>query len=344
MTGFLVDYNSTLFMCSLYITLGIVSTFLSSLNLLIFFSNSEFRRKFVFFAAVDFGDLVDAVSYLLVGSGRLSGLLSGRIAVPISVYDCFYHRYWPHSLILGTELPAIGTLLIAYERICAVTRPATYNRIFSTNKKILFLSLLPIWAVFTLLTAGLSVLGDEGKRMSTTQHCAIIGSSAGWYSTLHFLFVPSAYLVSLISAFKVWYVRRKFAKHSSAQSKFGNSGKSHNKLIIVMVLAGSSILLVSMPSAVMIMIRWDIASFSDIIVALTYAMPGLLSVANFVINFAMRPEIRKQFFYLIGMRKDKAFADSQSVGGQVILPAGAAYTRGKTIGRRQTTIGTITLT
>ena len=29
-----------------------------------------------------------------------------------------------------------------------------------------------------------------------------------------------------------------------------------------------------MPSAVMIMIRWDIASFSDIIVALTYAMPG----------------------------------------------------------------------
>ena len=75
MSGFLVDYNSTLFMCSLYITLGkyismffcfikylnlgIISTFLSSLNLLIFFSNSEFRRKFVFFAAVDFGDLVD---------------------------------------------------------------------------------------------------------------------------------------------------------------------------------------------------------------------------------------------------------------------------------------------
>ncbi|PAV89703.1 hypothetical protein WR25_01453 isoform B [Diploscapter pachys] len=104
-----VDYGSTLFMCILYITL--------------------------------------AISYILVGTGRLSGLLSGRITVPISIYDCFYHRYWPQSLILGTELPALGTILISIERICAVLRPGIYNRIFTNSRKLLILSSLPAWAV-----------------------------------------------------------------------------------------------------------------------------------------------------------------------------------------------------
>ncbi|PAV89702.1 hypothetical protein WR25_01453 isoform A [Diploscapter pachys] len=138
-----VDYGSTLFMCILYITL--------------------------------------AISYILVGTGRLSGLLSGRITVPISIYDCFYHRYWPQSLILGTELPALGTILISIERICAVLRPGIYNRIFTNSRKLLILSSLPAWAVLSLLAAGLSVLGDEGKEVTSTQHCAIITSTAKWY-------------------------------------------------------------------------------------------------------------------------------------------------------------------
>ncbi|KAK6757235.1 hypothetical protein RB195_015206 [Necator americanus] len=56
--------------------------------------------------------------------------------------------YWPHSLILGTELPSFGIILISCERLCAVLRPAAYNRIFMGKFKVALLLTVPLAGIY----------------------------------------------------------------------------------------------------------------------------------------------------------------------------------------------------
>ncbi|KHJ77097.1 hypothetical protein OESDEN_23283 [Oesophagostomum dentatum] len=70
----------------------------------------------------------------------------------------------------------------------------------------------------------------------------------------------------------------------------------------MLLITGSSIFLVGSESIVMLFIRWNIMTFSDIVVALTYAMPGFLSIFNTMINLLLRHEFRKQFLILFHLR------------------------------------------
>ncbi|KAK6757237.1 hypothetical protein RB195_015206 [Necator americanus] len=94
---------------------------------------------------------------------------------------CYFRKiYWPHSLILGTELPSFGIILISCERLCAVLRPAAYNRIFMGKFKVALLLTVPLAGIISVAIAGLSTLGDAGNLIAATQHCAIIASTAIW--------------------------------------------------------------------------------------------------------------------------------------------------------------------
>ncbi|KIH64543.1 hypothetical protein ANCDUO_05146 [Ancylostoma duodenale] len=131
--------------------------------------------------ALDAGELVNGISYVLVGTGRGMALLHGYLSKPLTVRQCFFEcwirreqgsgstweeklnfpnariptiaiseerlikpKYWPHSLILGTELPSFGIILIACERLCAVLRPGMYNRIFMGKFKAALLLMVPL--------------------------------------------------------------------------------------------------------------------------------------------------------------------------------------------------------
>lgn len=56
---------------------------------------------------------------------------------------CF-QKYWPHLLILGTEMMAYSMILISCERFFAVLRPVKYKIIFEDRNKIYFLFLIPL--------------------------------------------------------------------------------------------------------------------------------------------------------------------------------------------------------
>ncbi|KAK6032323.1 hypothetical protein OSTOST_01497 [Ostertagia ostertagi] len=117
----------------------------------------------------------------------------------------------------------------------------------------------------SLIIGGLSTIGPAGDQHVATQHCAIISSTAVWYSTFHFVFIVLAYVVSFISLFIVWRISKKYSR-----GKFGGD----NRLGVMLIITGSSIILVGSESIVMIFIRWNVMSFSDTTVAITYAMPG----------------------------------------------------------------------
>uniref|UniRef100_A0A8R1DSI8 G-protein coupled receptors family 1 profile domain-containing protein n=1 Tax=Caenorhabditis japonica TaxID=281687 RepID=A0A8R1DSI8_CAEJA len=101
----------------------------------------------------------------------------GTLGTSITVRECFFTRYWPQSLILGTQLPSICTLFLSFERILAVVRPAVYKRTCTQNFKWVLTVMVPVWAVLTLSAAGLSVIGEDGERVVGTRHCAIITST-----------------------------------------------------------------------------------------------------------------------------------------------------------------------
>ncbi|VDL81864.1 unnamed protein product [Nippostrongylus brasiliensis] len=247
MGDLLVNFGPTSFMCILYLVLGSLSILCNILNLTIWMSSRDLRQKGL-------------------------ALLGGYLSTPITVRQCF-QKYWPHSLILGTELPSFAMVLIALERLCAVLRPAAYNRFFTGRSKVILLSAVPLASVLSVGIGGLSIIGSAGDVVVQTQHCAIINSTARWYSTFHFTFIVLAYVVSFISIFTVWRISKRFSK-----GKVGGD----NRMGVMLAITGSSIILVASESVVMMLIRWNICTFSDMVVAITYGMPAYVCSSLFM--------------------------------------------------------------
>ncbi|CAB01435.3 G-protein coupled receptors family 1 profile domain-containing protein [Caenorhabditis elegans] len=307
MGDFQVDYGQTLFMCILYLSIGSVSIFCSLTTITLYLTNRDLRRKYILYLVLDCCELLDAISYVLLGTGRGHELLTGVMAVPITVRACFFTKYWPQSLILGTQLPSICTLFLSFERILAVVRPAVYKRMCTQNFKYCFVAMVPVWAVLTLVAAGVSVIGEDGDRVVGTRHCAIITSTSRWYATFHFIFIVLTYVIAFFSTLVVWATRRVMT--TLTKSKYGSQD---DKLGMILAMSGTSIILLASPAVVMLTIRWDITGWGDIEVAITYAMPGFLSVVNTIISFRFRKELRSQFYNLIG-KQVKSHKPEQSM-------------------------------
>ncbi|EYC29830.1 hypothetical protein Y032_0005g2283 [Ancylostoma ceylanicum] len=280
------DYVHASFMCTFYVCLGFFSAACNLLNLLIIFSSKELRRRFIYLAALNICELVNAISYVLVGYGRRLELERGTLFTPTTVSNCFLEKFWPHALILGTELPAFMMILISYERFLAVLRPMKYKRFFRESQKFLLILTVPTAALVSLSTAWFSVYVD-GERIVTSRYCFIIDSTGPWYSTFHFTMIVAAFFVSFLSFVAAYRIGKRLTH--------GNViGKKHN-LGLWMAISASSTFLISTPSFVMVYKLWTNIQFDDVTIAITYAMPGFLSIGSTAMNFAFHAQFRQQF-------------------------------------------------
>lgn len=69
---------------------GTIAIAANLLNILIFWTNRELRSNYIFVIALDFGEIVNGLSYILTGFGRGTQAVMGRFQTPISVHNCFY--------------------------------------------------------------------------------------------------------------------------------------------------------------------------------------------------------------------------------------------------------------
>ncbi|CAJ0589476.1 unnamed protein product [Cylicocyclus nassatus] len=287
-------YGGAAFMCTFYTFLGIAAAACNTVNLVILFSSKELRQRLIYLIALNIEEVINAISFILVGYGRGYELEHGTLFMQTTVGDCFFQKYWPHFLIIGTELPAYMMILISCERFFAVLLPIYYKRFFHQTYKYLLILTVPAAALISLMFAWLSAYNDR-DRVVNSRHCFIIDSTGKWYSTFHFVIVVAAFFVSFLSFFVAWRIGKRLTT--------GNVlGRKHN-LGLWMSIALSSTLLMSLPSFVMICKSRTTIAFNDIIVALTYAMPGFLSIANTIMNFAFHDLFRHQFLSLIRLRK-----------------------------------------
>lgn len=80
----------TLFMCILYLTLGTIAILANTINIIVFWTNRELRMNYIFHVALDAGEIVNGISYILTGLGRGTQFLLGNFATPMTVHQCFY--------------------------------------------------------------------------------------------------------------------------------------------------------------------------------------------------------------------------------------------------------------
>ncbi|KHJ91253.1 hypothetical protein OESDEN_08886 [Oesophagostomum dentatum] len=77
---------------------------------------------------------ITAVSYILVGYGRMMEIEDGVLFSRATVFDCYFTKFWPHSLILGTELTSYCLILVSCERLWVVYKPHIYRKLFGSHK------------------------------------------------------------------------------------------------------------------------------------------------------------------------------------------------------------------
>ncbi|GMS97470.1 hypothetical protein PENTCL1PPCAC_19645, partial [Pristionchus entomophagus] len=277
-------FGSTMFMCTYYLTIGTIAIVANLLNIGIYGQNKDMRKRYIYFIAFEAGELLNSISFILTGAGRMTTLLNGTMTMPITAHECFFHRWWPHALILGTEVPTLILCLISMERICAVARPALYNRLFNGRSKKVMLACTCAVSLVSLIAGGASAFNNF--TVVKSGHCPIISSTAIGYSTVHFLFIIAGYLVSFISLLVMKAVSNKLAEGSQRLRR--NDSKTN----ILVAFTGSSIVMVAAPSLVMIGIRWSVFVVDDLFVALSYSATALVSIVNTLINFLFREEFR----------------------------------------------------
>ncbi|KHJ95758.1 hypothetical protein OESDEN_04290 [Oesophagostomum dentatum] len=90
---------------------------------------------------------ISAVSYILVGYGRIVEIEDDVLFRPATVFDCYFTKFWPHSLILGTELTSYCLILVSCERLLVVYKPHIYRKLFGSLKKQRLLMLVPLAGV-----------------------------------------------------------------------------------------------------------------------------------------------------------------------------------------------------
>ncbi|KAK5973220.1 hypothetical protein GCK32_002042 [Trichostrongylus colubriformis] len=287
-----VEKNNASFMCTLYVVLGFISLACNSMNILIIISSRDVRRRYLYLAAYNVGEMVNAISYILTGFGRGRENDLGTLFTPTTSYDCFTGKFWTHSLIIGTEVLAYTMILITCERFFAVLRPVSYKYIFQDNNKIIFLAFIPIACTVSLLMAWLSSYTVR-DRIVNTQHCFII----------HIV----AFYISLCSFVVAWNINRKLKSDNRASVK-------HN-LVVWIAISASTAVLVSIPSFVMLIRLWTSIEFDDIVVSIAYSMLGFVSIVNTILNFIFHSQFRRQVASLMHIET------SSSYSGMNRLPA-----------------------
>uniref|UniRef100_A0A914WDV1 G-protein coupled receptors family 1 profile domain-containing protein n=1 Tax=Plectus sambesii TaxID=2011161 RepID=A0A914WDV1_9BILA len=105
-----------------FLTYSICGGFASVFNIiciLVFLTKKELRDKYLFFALLAFGNLINTLFCLIAGSLRRKMIFANKFLQLRSIFECL-QQPGPHLQLLGGQLPALVLLVISLQRFFAV--------------------------------------------------------------------------------------------------------------------------------------------------------------------------------------------------------------------------------
>ncbi|CAJ0582631.1 unnamed protein product, partial [Mesorhabditis spiculigera] len=286
----------------LYIGFGIAVIICNLICLLVFNSSRDFRRKFMLYSFVSFAELINGVSFLSAGLGRMQLLTGGGYNQPITSSDCIFTFPWPTLLLISGTLPACANLSLSLERLFAVRYASTYRGWSNSHKLILIIASVAV----CLILYGLAVMSSLlWPSVSPTRICAVMNSAGPYFGTVHYFLICKAYVIGFLM---VVYVYRFAGSHKKLTSSERRTQRTS------LVLLGLCVILVAIPNYVLILDNWKIPKFPELLVGIAYCLYACQSMSTLTVFLLFRPEFRERLLgFLCPFRKEGRIESSDHV-------------------------------
>uniref|UniRef100_A0A914WWZ2 G-protein coupled receptors family 1 profile domain-containing protein n=1 Tax=Plectus sambesii TaxID=2011161 RepID=A0A914WWZ2_9BILA len=220
-----------------YIPFGSFATATNILCVLVVLSKKRMREKYGAFGVLSFGDMLNALAMVLLGSIR-NQQINDNSFVSLSSFACF-GRPWPYLFIVGGQLPAFVLVVMAGERVIAVFKPIAY-RTYATPKTRVIANIICVALSILSLLIGI-LFSYLNREVCTSPTCTTINSTGRLYGTFNnCLIVPLPFFALILNI--IAYVG---AKRLSVST---NMERELKKVLVSLVLAALAVVLSVVPN------------------------------------------------------------------------------------------------
>ncbi|CCD65893.1 G_PROTEIN_RECEP_F1_2 domain-containing protein [Caenorhabditis elegans] len=277
----------------LYIICGILVLIPNTICLVVFNSSKDFRQRFVFFTLLSLSDMINGISFIMSGAGRLDLLLRDQYHIDTSSSQCMTAYLWPVFLLFGGQLPATFHCLLTVERVLAVNRVSWYRSRWTWRNR-LYLSSFGI-VLCGLLTFIAFVVSFASPSINDDRMCAVMNSTGIVYGTIHYCWIACSYMIAFAVTLNLFL--------RSHGSKFLNHTEKRKQMAIL-ILSGINVLMVSVPNFVLVADQWHSDEFDVLLVGVAYLLYGFQSCFNLPIFYFFRLEFRRRCHELLRFRRN----------------------------------------
>uniref|UniRef100_A0A914V8N0 G-protein coupled receptors family 1 profile domain-containing protein n=1 Tax=Plectus sambesii TaxID=2011161 RepID=A0A914V8N0_9BILA len=229
----IVNFNN------LYISFGSFATATNILCILVMLSTKQMRQKYGDFGLLSFGDMLNALGMILLGSLRNQQIYNNSF-VSLSPFDWFLNP-WPYLYIVGGQLPSFVLIVMASERVIAIFKPLIYRTYVTPKIRVIANIICVVLSVLSLLIGILfSYLNRDFCAIPT---CNTITSTGRLYGTLNYILIVPLPCVAFILNIMA-YVGAKILSVST------NLERELNKVLVCLVIAALTVVLSALPNII----------------------------------------------------------------------------------------------
>ncbi|EYC33076.1 hypothetical protein Y032_0002g588 [Ancylostoma ceylanicum] len=276
---------------ALYTGFGIPVCISSTISILVF-SSKDFRKKYIMFFALSFGDLINGLSFVAAGVFRNLFMFQGHYFIKVSDMECLFQTPWAILMIFAGQFPALINLCIAMERVVALEYAGWYRRVWRNRHKIYLVMLSVILTiVFFLLAVLFNIFRDT---VSSSRICAVMNSTGILYGTVHYAVIALIYVLCFIVLAVI------FNKTNRSRTPTKDEVRRQRMMLTI---TGISVILVSIPNLVLILNEWKAPSINALVVGIAYCLYATHSALSLGIYIAFRPDFRFRLFSMFGLHR-----------------------------------------
>ncbi|KHN75936.1 hypothetical protein Tcan_10532 [Toxocara canis] len=267
----------------LFISFGVIAIIANVIVITVISSNSDLRTKMILMNFLAVGELINGLAFVAIGVGRLILLWRGTLYLASTSKVCMFTKPWPALLVVAGQLPAFVNLMLAIEAFIATKWFQLYRNCWNYRYK------RSLGLVATFMSGMGLVLAFAASAISerplVDSVCAVLKSTGIIYGTIHYSLIILVYAISFALLLYVLVITRQCQGKTVIY-------KRRNR--ILMLITGTSLVFVALPSFILIFNEWRVLRVSSLIRGIIYCLDALRSALNLPVYVMLRSDFRYQ--------------------------------------------------